>query len=129
MDGFEEKLGAILNNPQMMQQIMSMAQALGQSPGPPPEPPKQEQPRPEPPPQQIIPSLPGGMDSAMLQGIMGLARQSGIDRNQQNLLKALGPYLSRERIVKLEKAMRAARIATLAATALRSSGMLSYSGR
>ena len=29
MDEMEEKLGAVLNNPQMMQQIMSMAQALG----------------------------------------------------------------------------------------------------
>ncbi len=122
MDGMEEKLGAILNNPQMMQQIMSMAQALGQSQGPP------EQQKPELP-QQMAPSLPSGMDMAMLQKIMGLARQSGIDKNQQNLLSALGPYLSRERIGKLEKAMRAAKIASLAATALRTSGMLSYSGR
>lgn len=124
MDDMEEKLGAILNNPQMMQQIMSMAQALGQNQSP-----QQEQPKPEPPPQQIAPAIPMGMDPAMLQRIWGLARQSGIDKNQQNLLKALGPYLSRERIGKLEKAMRAAKIAGMAATVLRSSGMLSYSGR
>ncbi len=122
MEGMEEKLGAILNNPQMMQQIMSMAQTLGQSQGP-PEPSKPE------PQQQMVPSLPSGVDMAMMQRILGLARQSGIDKNQQNLLRALDPYLSRERIVKLEKAMRAAKIAGLAATALRSSGMLSYSGR
>ena len=30
MDEMNEKLGAILSNPQMMQQIMSMAQAMGQ---------------------------------------------------------------------------------------------------
>ena len=29
MDDMEEKLGSILNNPQMMQQIMSMAQSMG----------------------------------------------------------------------------------------------------
>ena len=29
MDDMEEKLGAILGNPQMMQQIMSMAQSMG----------------------------------------------------------------------------------------------------
>ena len=29
MSEMEDKLGAILNNPQMMQQIMSMAQAMG----------------------------------------------------------------------------------------------------
>ena len=34
MSEMEEKLGAILSNPQMMQQIMSMAQAMS----PPPEP-------------------------------------------------------------------------------------------
>ena len=33
MSEMEEKLGAILSNPQMMQQIMSMAQAMS----PPPE--------------------------------------------------------------------------------------------
>ena len=42
MSEMEEKLGAILSNPQMMQQIMSMAQAMS----PPPEP----QGRPEQPP-------------------------------------------------------------------------------
>ncbi len=122
MPGMEEQLGAILNNPQMMQQIMSMAQSLGQNP-------TATQPQAPAPPQQIIPSLPDRLDTGMLQNIMGLARQSGIDKNQQNLLKALGPYLSRDRVIKLEKAMRAAKIATLAATVLRSSGTLSYSGR
>ena len=31
MDNMEDKLSSILGNPQMMSQIMSMAQALGQS--------------------------------------------------------------------------------------------------
>ena len=31
MENLEEKMGAILNNPQLMQQIMSMAQSLGNS--------------------------------------------------------------------------------------------------
>lgn len=124
MDEMEEKLGAILGDPQMMQQIMTMAQALGQS-----QPQQQPEP-PPPPPKPAPPSLPmGGMDPAMLQRIYGIARQSGIDRNQQALLKALGPYLSRERIVKLEKAMRAAKIAALASTALAGSGLPLFSGR
>lgn len=123
MDEMEEKLGSILNNPQMMQQIMAMAQALGQN-----QPAKQEEPKPEPP-KQNLPSLPTGIDPALLQRMMGIARQSGIDKNQQNLLKALGPYLSRDRIVKLERAMRAAKIAGIAGTVLRSSGMTFYSGR
>ncbi len=54
MDAMEEKLGAILNNPQMMQQIMSMAQSLGA----PSEPPREEAPEASP-----MPTL----DPAMLQ--------------------------------------------------------------
>ena len=95
MEGMEEKLGAILGNPQMMQQIMSMAQTLGSSPPPPP---------------QEKPSSPT-IDPAMIQKLMPLMQGSGIDTNQRALLKALSPYLSRDRIDRLEKAMRAAKMA------------------
>lgn len=121
MDDMETKLNAILGNPQMMQQIMAMAQSMGQQTA---EPPRQEQPKPEPP-----PSNAGGLDIAMIQKLGNIARQSGIDKNQQNLLKALSPYLSRERISKLEKAMRAAKIAGIASTALAGSGLSLLSGR
>ena len=123
MDDMEEKLGAILGNPQMMQQIMAMAQAMGQ---------QQDAPKPEHTPAPSAPkqpSMPSMADAAMLQRIAGIARQSGVDSNQQALLKALSPYLSRERIVKLEKAMRAAKIAGLASTALGSGGFPFLSGR
>lgn len=124
MDEMEEKLGSILNNPQMMQQIMAMAQALGHSqPQTPPEPPPE--PQPTPPPQPALPNL----DAATLQRVMGLARQTGIDRNQQALLRALGPYLSRDRIRRLEKAMQAAKMANLVSSALGASGMTLFSGR
>ncbi|MBQ8768187.1 MAG: hypothetical protein IJZ15_00835 [Oscillospiraceae bacterium] len=115
MDGMEDKLNAILGNPQMMQQIMSMAQAMGQ----------QEEQRKEPPPQNNA----GGLDLAMIQKLSGIAKQSSIDKNQQNLLRALSPYLSRERIAKLERAMRAAKIAGIASTALAGSGISLLSGR
>jgi hypothetical protein len=114
MEGMEEKLNAILGNPQMMQQIMSMAQAMGQQ-----EEQKQEPPSPN----------NTGLDLAMIQKLSGIARQSSIDKNQQNLLRALSPYLSRERITKLEKAMRAAKIAGIASTALAGSGLSILSGR
>jgi hypothetical protein len=45
MEGIEDKIGNILNNPQMMQQIMAMAQSLGQSQDPPKQEPVQEQPQ------------------------------------------------------------------------------------
>lgn len=109
-----------------MQQIMAMAQALGQSQS---EPSKQEERKPDPPPPQPQMQMPSGGDLAMIQKLFGMARQSGIDKNQQTLLRALGPYLSRERIVKLEKAMRAAKLAGIASTALGSSGLPFLPGR
>ena len=120
MDEMENKLNSILGNPQMMQQIMAMAQAMGQQDQPsaaePPPPPKP----------QPTPAMP---DAAMLQRIAGIARQTGVDRNQQALLKALSPYLSKERIHKLERAMRAAKIAGVASTALGNGTLAQLLGR
>lgn len=114
MEGMEEKLGAILNNPQLMQQIMSMAQSISPT----------QQSIPVEAPAQSSSSMPD-FDPALLQKIMGLASQTGMDANQKALLCALKPYLTGERISKLEKAMRAAKLASLASTAF-SSGALSF---
>jgi len=116
----EQKINSILGNPQMMSQLMSMAQSLG---NPQSEPERNEQPQQKQIPAKL-PSLPNGLDINMLQKVAGIAQRSNIDRNQQALLKALSPYLSKSRIEKLEKAMRAAKIAGLATTVLGSSGML-----
>ncbi len=117
MESMEEKLGSILNNPQMMQQIMAMAQSLGQP---------AEAPQPEPMPE--APAMPE-INPAALQQIMSLAGQTGIDRNQKHLLSALGPYLTAHRLQKLEKAMRAAKLAKLATTALNSGALSFLTGR
>lgn len=116
MDDLEQKLGAVLNNPQLMQQIMTMAQSMGAS-SPQPQEPKQPE-------QSTLPPL----DPGMLSKLAGLSKQSSIDRNQQALLKALGPYLSKDRISRLERAMRAAKMAKLAGSFL-GSGLLSQAGR
>ncbi len=116
MDGLEEKLGAVLNNPQLMQQIMSMAQAMGNSSSPPQE---------QTPPPANAPTL----DPGMLQRLSGLAGQTGVDQNQQSLLHALGPYVSRDRIQRLERAMRAAKMARMATAFLGASGLLSQTSR
>ena len=121
MDEMDQKLGAILNNPQMMQQIMSMAQALGGSQ----EQPQQPAPPPQPAPAANLPEI----DLATVQKLAGLAGQSGIDREQQALLKALSPYLSRDRIARLERAMRAAKTAKLASSVLGQGGLSFLSGR
>ena len=112
MDEMEQKLGAVLGNPELMQKIMAMAQSLGQPAQPPQEPPQAPE-----------------MDFAMLQRLSGLARQSGIDSQQRALLTALKPYLSGERVSKLEKAMRAAKLAKLASSVLGSGGIQLPSGR
>lgn len=102
MSELEEKFNAVLSNPQMMQQIMSIAQSMGNNSAQNNE---AEQPQ---------GSLLGDINPAMLQKLSSFASQTSIDQNQRTLLKALGPYLSRERIGKLEKAMRAASLARVA---------------
>lgn len=107
----EEKLSSILSNPEMMGKIQAMAQSLGQSEG-----------------HQETASTPS-IDPAMIQKLSGFAGQSGIDRNQQALLSALSPYLSRDRVGKLENAMRAAKLAKLASGFLGSGGLNALMGR
>lgn len=108
MSELEEKLGAMLSNPQLMQQISSLVQAMGQpSPSPPPPTPPQQ------------PSEP---DLSQLQGLASLLQSNRIDTNQQALLRALSPYLSPWRVGKLERAMRASKMAGLASMFLRGDG-------
>ena len=128
MEGMEEKLGAILENPQLMQQIMQLAQSVNiPKPSQSREPPKKE----EPPPKISLPDtdIGAGLDPAMLVKLAGIAGKSNIDSNQKALLRALAPYLSRDRVAKLEKAMRAAKLAGIASTALGSSGLPFLPGR
>ena len=118
MEGMEEKLGAIMNNPQLIQQIMAIAQSMSAP----------QQPVPadtQPPPASPMPDF----DPVMIQRLMGLAGQMGVDSNQKALLSALKPYLTGERITKLEKAMRAAKLASLASTALGSGALSFLTGR
>lgn len=108
MSELEEKLGAMLSNPQLMQQISSLVQAMGQpSPSPPPPTPPQQ------------PSEP---DLSQLQGLASFLQSNRIDTNQQALLRALSPYLSPWRVGKLERAMRASKMAGLASVFLRGDG-------
>ena len=112
MDELENKLGSILGNPEMMEKIMAMAQSFGGQETPPPPP--QESPIPE-------------IDFAAIQKLTGLMGKAGVDSDQKALLCALSPYISSTRIHKLEKAMRAAKLAGVATTFL-GNGPL-FSGR
>ena len=116
MEDMQQQMNAILSNPEMMQKIMTMAQALNQSP------PEAAAPKNE------IPATPD-IDISMIQRLSGLAGSTTIDKNQRSLLAALSPYLSQPRIRKLEKAMRAAKMANLASSFLNGSGIQLPSGR
>ena len=111
MDDFENKLGQILGNPEMMGKIMAMAQSFGA-----------QETQPEPPPQQeeVIPEI----DFATIQKLTGLMGKAGMDSEQKALLSALSPYISGNRIRKLEKAMRAAKLAGVATSFLSNTPLL-----
>lgn len=124
MNELESKINNILENPEAMKKIMSLAQSLNLK--------TEEQPKS----QQHENKAKGSntntfpeIDLSMLQKLSGLAKQTGIDKNEQTLLKALAPYLSRERIYKLEKAMRAAKMAKIASTMLGTSLSPQRTGR
>ena len=98
MSGIEDQLGAILGDPEMMQKI------------------------------QPSPAGPGPGDLEMLKAFTGFARGAEIDQNQRALLKALSPYVSREKIAKLEKAMRSAKLAQQTSGLLESGALKNLTG-
>lgn len=117
MSELEEKLGSILSNPQMMQQIMGLASALsagspasGQTQATPPQAPQA---------QKKEPQLP----------LAALAGNSGVDDHQKALLSALGPYLHKDRLARLERAMHAAAMAGAASAFLNAGGLQKLTGR
>lgn len=109
MSEMEDQLGAILGDPEMMGKIMSLAQSMA-SPASEDVPVQGQMPEEK------------GLDLGMVQKLAGFAKNTGIDQQQRALLSALRPYLHRERIEKLEKAMRAAKIAQQASGLLESGG-------
>lgn len=114
MSELEEKLGTLLANPQLMQQIAAMAQTLGNSP---------------PSSQTKEPALPTLPSPALLGNLSGLLQPGPMEPQQQELLHALSPFLSPARIGKLERAMRAARLAGFASNLLQSGGLKLPGGR
>lgn len=119
MDDMQSQMNSILQNPEMMGKIMEMAQSLSSGTTEIPQQQVQEAP---------AFSMPD-IDLATIQKLSGFLGKSNIDNNQRTLLNALIPYLSNERIAKLEKAMRAAKLATLASSLLSNAGLQFNPGR
>lgn len=133
MAELEDKLGAILNNPQAMSQIMSLAQSLnggGQGQPPPavpsalPEsrviPEEASPPEPGQEPQPDPAALLGGeLDPRLMEaGMRALAAYRDPDNRQAALLQALRPFVKPQRYAKVDKAIQIARLSKVIRAAL-----------
>lgn len=122
MSEFDEKLNALLSNPDSMAQIMQLAQSLSgggagaaAAPPPPPQPQPQQPPPPPPPPPaggDPLSGLLGGMDPKLMMRLLPLIQELGrdSDSNARQLLTALRPYLRPERQDRVERALQLARL-------------------
>ena len=120
MSEFDEKLNALLSNPDSMAQIMQLAQSLSGGSGPsaaaaPPPPPQPQSPPPPPPPPaggDPLSGLLGGMDPKLMMRLLPLIQELGrdSDSNARQLLTALRPYLRPERQDRVERALQLARL-------------------
>ncbi len=110
MAEFEDKLNAVLSNPELMGQILSMAGSLNQQQAAPPPPPPQSN-------FGSMPFDPGAM-AAMLQ----MLKATQLEPRQRNLVRALRGFVPEDRLVRLEKAMQASLIAKFASAAMNQGG-------
>jgi len=119
MAEFEDKLNSLLSNPDAMAQIMQLAQSIGggqETTAPPPTPPPQPAQAPPPPSGggsgDLLSSLTGGLDPALLIRLMPLIQElgGGKNSNASQLLYALRPYLKPDRQDKVERALQLARL-------------------
>ena len=112
MGELEEKLNAMLSNPESMAQVMQMAQQLSSSFTPQQEPPGST---PQPPPASEnssgIGSLLGGLDPKLVGKLLPLLQEYGKSNSQTiQLLYALRPFLKEEKQDKIQRAAQLARI-------------------
>ncbi len=112
MADLEEKLNAILNDPQAMGQILSAAKTLSgereEGAAPPPE--EADNPL----------SALGQLDPRLVQlGLSLLSEYSGGEDRRTALLEALKPFLRAERQAKVDQAVRIARLTKVVRSALR----------
>ena len=115
MSEFDEKLNALLSDPDRMAQIMQMAQSLSGAAAPPPPAPPTTRPETNPAPPvgtDFLSSLTGGIDPQLLTRLLPLARELGSDSGSgaRALLYALRPYLKQERQERVERALQLAKL-------------------
>ena len=125
MGQWEDKLGAILNNPQAMSQIMSLAQSLGgqDEAGPGADEPTEAAAQPAQAAQAQTPQdspAPGlDLDPRLMEaGMRALSVWNDPDDPRAALLRALGPFMKNDRRAKLDRAIRIARLSKAVRAAL-----------
>lgn len=121
MGGFEEKLNAILSDPEAMSQVMNLAQSLNLGGSGGDGAPQADASQPEPQnggegaglgDMADLGSILGQIDPNMLQRVLPLVKELAGGRNDERmqLLYALRPFLRPERRDKVEQAARTARL-------------------
>ena len=120
MAELDEKLAAMMADPNIMAQGAAMAKSLGMAPPGPGETPSEGPPKPPPKGPEKPPAPPPSPD--VLQRLAAMAGQSALDENRRRLLHALRPYVRPERLARLENAMRTAQLAGAATAMLEGGG-------
>lgn len=100
MDGLEDKLNAILSDPDAMGRIAEMAKSLAGGGS------KEEHQEPG-----------GGSEEPIIRRAVKLLRGKALNGDETALLNALRPFLSSDRQRKLDRALKLARLASLASIA------------
>ena len=119
MAQFEEKLGAILNDPQTMSRILSIAQSLDGDKS------EAEQ---EPATESVVEAVTEPTETAgpgldvdprlMAAGMQALSAWQGPDDSRTALLQSLRPFVGPERCGKLDKAVRITKLSKVVRAAL-----------
>ena len=120
MEDITTQMNTILSDPEMMQKIMTIANSLNS---------QSDEDSSSPPSTNIPAGNFPEIDPSVIQKLAGFAGKTNIDSNQRSLLKALTPYLSKDRIGRLERAMRAAKLAGIASVMFENASSPVRSGR
>ena len=122
MDELERALRAVLDDPAQLQELRTLAGSLGL--GQPDAAAPQEAAVPRMPPPAPPPVQPPVQETVSLpEPAAAMLRQAGkADKKQEALLLALKPFLRKDRQSKIDRALQAARLASLASLALKNRG-------
>jgi hypothetical protein len=105
LDDFGDKLNAILNDPAALSRIGELAKSVMGG-----EQEKGDGEEPE-------------FDPGLISRIMGLLKRNGVKSDERALLEAMKPFLSERRREKMDKAIKLARLASIAGIAASELGL------